>query len=286
MQSEQLLLFPALSCEPAPVPFCSISLRERRRIAQKKYRQKHKEKIKERKKQYRQNNQKKMHIMWKEYYKNNRLKIKKYQHEYGQKNRERINERKRKFYEKNRERINQRKRIYDRKRQKKHNKYRQNKYKNDITYAIFTKIRSQFCQFIKKIKEKKNATIFNYLGYDKIQLKLYLESTFKPGMNWQNQGTYWHIDHIVPVSYFANKWKLTNDKEEKERIIKECWALNNLQALEGEENIRKNDLLPDGTRARHLAKKGDEMEKTGVIGEKTGVNEENQTYPIEKVGIV
>ena len=259
---EQLML-PGLSATPPAPPLSFLSLRERRKIAQKKYRQKHKEKIKEttkqyrlknkekireyrkryglenkekikeRMKRYRQNNQKKLQIIWKEYYKNNRLKIQKYQHEYGQKNRERINERKRKFHEKNRERINQRKKIYDRKRQKNHNKYRQNKYKNDITYAIFAKMRSQFCQFIKKIKEKKNATIFNYLGYDKIQLKLHLESTFKRGMNWQNQGTYWHIDHIIPVSYFANKWKLTNDKEERERIIKECWALNNLQALEG-----------------------------------------------------
>jgi 5-methylcytosine-specific restriction endonuclease McrA len=88
------------------------------------------------------------------------------------------------------------------------------------------------------------------------QLKQRLKSTFTPEMNWHNYGSYWHIDHIIPVNYFVNKYRITNNPIEKQQLIKECWALSNLQALEGRENIRKQDILPDGTRARHLGKIG------------------------------
>jgi hypothetical protein len=64
------------------------------------------------------------------------------------------------------------------------------------------------------------------------------------------------VDHIIPVAYFVNKWKNTKDPRKQLKIIKECWALNNLQALEGGENIKKSDKLPNGTRARYLVKKG------------------------------
>jgi hypothetical protein len=70
------------------------------------------------------------------------------------------------------------------------------------------------------------------VGYTVNELMAHLESKFKPGMSWENQGSYWHIDHIKPQSWF--------DQLNPEQF-KECWALENLQPLEATENIRKGN---------------------------------------------
>ena len=41
-------------------------------------------------------------------------------------------------------------------------------------------------------------------------------------MTWENYGSYWEIDHIVPISWFK-----TN-----EQVINYAWKLSNLQPLE------------------------------------------------------
>lgn len=73
------------------------------------------------------------------------------------------------------------------------------------------------------------------VGYTVQELKEYLESLFQPGMSWNNYGL-WHIDHIIPQSFF--RYKSTNDVE-----FKYCWSLNNLQPLWAEENLKKADKL-------------------------------------------
>jgi hypothetical protein len=46
-------------------------------------------------------------------------------------------------------------------------------------------------------KSKKTSEI---LGCTFEDFKIYLESKFDENMNWENQGTYWHLDHIIPIS--------------------------------------------------------------------------------------
>ena len=71
------------------------------------------------------------------------------------------------------------------------------------------------------------------MGYTKYELKEHLESQFTGGMSWDNMNE-WHIDHIRPVSSF--------DFDSTEHPdFKKCWALNNLQPLWAEDNLRKND---------------------------------------------
>ena len=53
-------------------------------------------------------------------------------------------------------------------------------------------------------------------------------------MNWENYGSYWHIDHIKPKSLFI--FESLEDEE-----FKQCWSLNNLRPLEAKENIRKGN---------------------------------------------
>lgn len=83
-----------------------------------------------------------------------------------------------------------------------------------------------------------NSTI-KYLSYTIDELKKHLENQFDDKMTWDNYGSYWHIDHIIPHSMF--KYFSMEDE-----AFKECWALTNLRPLEAEQNK-----LDGSTRARH-----------------------------------
>ena len=74
-------------------------------------------------------------------------------------------------------------------------------------------------------------------------LREHLESQFTEDMNWDNHGTYWHIDHIVPQA------ALSYDSIEHPNFLK-CWALENLQPLPASENRTKNSLY-EGVYHRH-----------------------------------
>ena len=68
------------------------------------------------------------------------------------------------------------------------------------------------------------------LKYKVKDLKEHLEKQFTPEMSWENQGTYWHIDHIIPIDYFLKTG------ETNPAIIN---ALTNLQPLSAIENLKK-----------------------------------------------
>jgi hypothetical protein len=70
------------------------------------------------------------------------------------------------------------------------------------------------------------------VGYTVDQLKNHLENQFTGKINWDNYGSYWHIDHKLPVSFFDFK---TPDDDS----FRECWSLDNLQPLEAIENLKK-----------------------------------------------
>ena len=69
------------------------------------------------------------------------------------------------------------------------------------------------------------------VGYTLADLMITLENDFQPGMSFKNHGT-WHIDHIIPLARF--KYNSPDDPE-----FKKAWALNNLQPLWADQNIRK-----------------------------------------------
>lgn len=73
------------------------------------------------------------------------------------------------------------------------------------------------------------------VGYTRHELAEHLEQQFLPGMTWENRSE-WHIDHIVPVSYF----RPTSFEDPKFLV---CWGLNNLRPLWAADNIRKRDSL-------------------------------------------
>lgn len=69
------------------------------------------------------------------------------------------------------------------------------------------------------------------LGCDIAHLRHYLEEQFNRVMSWGNYGTYWHVDHIEPLSKF--------DFQNPEHM-KRAFHYRNLRPLVAVENLRKS----------------------------------------------
>ncbi len=84
---------------------------------------------------------------------------------------------------------------------------------------------------------KKGCHWENLVGYTVEQLKSHLEEQFFDGMNWKNYGRKgWHIDHIIPISFF--QYNSPADVE-----FRMCWRLKNLQPLWAKDNLKKNNKI-------------------------------------------
>jgi len=65
----------------------------------------------------------------------------------------------------------------------------------------------------------------NLVGFTLSELMFHLSSLFTAEMSWNNYGSYWEIDHKIPINAF--NFKTTDDVG-----FKYCWSLENLQPLE------------------------------------------------------
>jgi hypothetical protein len=101
------------------------------------------------------------------------------------------------------------------------------RYKTDPCYRIQHDLRSRFREFL----EGKNMPFKEMVGCSPAFLMGWLESKFHGNMNWDNHGSVWHIDHVVPLSWFPT----TLDWQ------KVAWHYSNLQPLPAKENIRKHN---------------------------------------------
>jgi len=86
----------------------------------------------------------------------------------------------------------------------------------------------------------------------------HIQSKFTPEMNWSNYGTYWHMDHVIPCAAFDMQIK---------SHMHWCWHYLNLQPLTAEDNMKKNDALPDGISASTYICQGRLDEMNEVVGE-------------------
>lgn len=101
----------------------------------------------------------------------------------------------------------------------------------DSAYKIMCNLRHRACSVIKTNKTYKNNTTQELLGCSVEELKMHLQSNFKPGMSWDNYGKAgWHIDHIKPCA----KFNLLDAEEQKK-----CFHYTNLQPLWWYENLSK-----------------------------------------------
>jgi len=102
--------------------------------------------------------------------------------------------------------------------------------KTDIHFQISEIVRSK----VHKMLKNKKTSYTNLIGCDVNFLKHWLEFRFTPEMNWNNLGSLWQIDHILPINGFDFS---------KENDMKICFHWTNLQPLTALENRQKSDKL-------------------------------------------
>ncbi len=115
---------------------------------------------------------------------------------------------------------------------------------NDVHFKIKKRLRNRLYIAVTSKGTIKSKKTLDLLGCSIIELKSYLESKFLPTMSWENHGSYWHIDHVIPCASF----NLIDEEEQKK-----CFHHTNLQPLfaftqviDGVEyigNVNKSDKL-------------------------------------------
>lgn len=183
----------------------------------KEWRKNNKKELKLKKQLYYQENKEKISIKNKKYNADPKNKRKRKQRDKD--NHLKISQWSKKYRSKNREKINAAKRKYQSKQRKKP------RYRLDHNFSK---------QILDAIKGLKNGQKWeNIVGYSLEDLISHIEKQFDENMSWENYGSYWQIDHIIPKCMF--KYKSTDDEE-----FQLCWCLNNLQPLEKTRNNFKN----------------------------------------------
>jgi len=148
---------------------------------------------------------------------NNKDKLRDYRKDYNEKNQEKIKENKKNYYENNKEICNT---------------YNRERYHSNPKYKIRQILSGRIHTALKKLKD--NQITMKYLGCSIEQFYNWIEFQFYDGMNWNNYGKYWHIDHTLPVSNF--------DFENEEQI-KKCFNWINLRPLRAEKNLSKGNKI-------------------------------------------
>lgn len=82
-----------------------------------------------------------------------------------------------------------------------YNEVRRERKKTDIQYKILCNHRHYVYKCLTRYSLKCTSSI-NYIGCTVEQLKLWLEFMFSEDMSWDNYGTIWSIDHVIPLSLF------------------------------------------------------------------------------------
>jgi hypothetical protein len=126
-------------------------------------------------------------------------------------------------YYKNHERTKKRRREYQAK-----------KTREDLVYrlrGVLRRAARRACEAGGKRKEYRSE---KYLGCTVGQAKLHIQKQFQKGMNWNNYGRAWHIDHVIPLA----SWDLT-----KEDHRMRAANILNLQPLWARDNLKKGARL-------------------------------------------
>lgn len=84
----------------------------------------------------------------------------------------------------------------------------------------------------KHLGENKVNHSIEYLGCDILTYKLYLEAQFDDKMSFENHGSYWHIDHVIPLRFGGSPTK--------EDIVKRL-HYTNTQPLRADLNLSKGN---------------------------------------------
>jgi hypothetical protein len=183
----------------------------------------------------------------KEYRKKNKESISDYGKEYRKKNKESLSVKKKEYRKKNKTKIYERNLEWRKANKDKvrvsANEYQKKRYHNDSLFRLQLILRARFRNFLKQNNCRKSGRSFEIFSATPKQIKSHIESQFKDDMTWENQGE-WHIDHIIPLDYYAKNFDL-NDLE----VQKKAFNYKNLQPLWAFENLSKSNKFEKHTQS-------------------------------------
>ena len=114
------------------------------------------------------------------------------------------------------------------------------RWNTDTQYRLAMQLRTRLRRAVEG--SWKSGSAVADLGCSIAELKLHLERQFDANMTWENYGTYWHIDHVLPLAHFD-----LTDREQFLRAVH--WS--NLQPLYWRDNLVKKDRILE--QHQHLA---------------------------------
>ena len=174
----------------------------------------------------------------KQYRQENKEHIKQYHERYyeNENNKNRRDEKRRDWVKNNPDKITATQQKY---KQSEHGKkaareYRVKKRANDSEFKIACVVRSRIARVING--GRKYDSSFELVGCSPEFLKKYIEWQFDDGMTWDNHGIHWHIDHIIPLSWFD----LTDPEQQKL-----AFDFTNMQPLLARDNLSKSNRWSD-----------------------------------------
>jgi len=110
------------------------------------------------------------------------------------------------------------------------------KRKTNHGFRVVTNLRTKLRFVLNRERVRKSEKTITMIGCTYNQLKVHLESGFKRGMRWDNYGTLWHVDHVIPCAAFDH----TDPKQRAQ-----CWHWTNLRALDAKKNLQKSDKITE-----------------------------------------
>lgn len=251
------------------MPISPEEARQRNREAVKRYQEKHREEINARQnarnaltpgkhraafQKWRLENPDKVKAQWQRWYSENKAHRFKYQKEYLKSHPEKAKQMSKRKYWKHREKnlaANQEWRqnnlayakeadrqytLRNRKRITEHQCiYMAARRRSDPVFALTQNCRGRVWSALMKYKLTKSKRTFELIGCTPQFMRDFLEAQFVRGMTWENYGTFWEIDHIIPLASFD-----LADTEAQER----AFHYSNCRPLEKLENCLKQDSMP------------------------------------------
>jgi len=167
------------------------------------------------------------------YYSSNKEMILEKNREYRKEHRNEIMKQKQEYYVANKDRILE----YHQNNKEVRNTKRAIRLKNDAQFKITERLKSKVSTLVKS----KNDTDYNdIIRCSTIHFKEWLEYQFDDGMTFENYGTEWHIDHVIPISFFDFTMQ------------KVCFDWTNTRPLYAKENMKKSKRIIQADIIRHI----------------------------------
>jgi hypothetical protein len=151
---------------------------------------------------------------------------------YKQKNKEKISDYNKRYKSSHKKEISEYNKKYDtdnrKEIQKRQTANQYNRRRTDINFKMSGTLRSRLNRFILG----NYGSLKKLVGCDMTAFNKWLKHNFKEGMTFENHGSMWHNDHVIPCSMF-------NLENEVERKI--CFNWKNMRPLYASKNMsRKN----------------------------------------------